>query len=241
MDAGGPPKDIPLEKRIIFALDLKSPDNAQDWVHRLGSRIGFFKVGLELFLAGGFSIVDWIIDQGHEVMLDLKFFDVPRTVYSAVRQTADKNVSLITVHGNDAILEAAVKAGGPERILAVTALTSLDQGDLSSLGFSCTPEELVLSRAKRALQIGCKGVVSSGLEAPGIRASLGERLFIVAPGVRPISNTETDDQKRTVDPGLAFRNGCDHIVVGRPIRNSSAPLDTVARMQETIRDVLQGN
>lgn len=239
LNPGGRLKDIPLEKRIIFALDLNSPQKARLWVENLGSRIRFFKVGLELFLAGGFETVDWIIDQGNEVMLDLKFFDVPRTVYSAVSQTIDKRVSLITVHGNDSILEAAVKAGGADRILSVTALTSLDQGDLSSLGFACSPEELVLSRAKRALQIGCKGVVSSGLEVRAIRDMLGDKLCIVAPGVRPISNTEPDDQKRTVDPGQAFRDGCDHIVVGRPIRNSPNPLKTVIQMQRAIQEVFQ--
>lgn len=233
-----PGKEIALTKRIIFALDLNSSQQAKEWVTRLEGRIGFFKVGLELFLAAGFEIVDWIIKKGHEVMLDLKFFDVPQTVFSAVSQTTDKGVSAVTVHGNDFMLEAAVKAGGPERILAVTALTSLDQNDLRSLGFACTPEQLVLSRAKRALEIGCKGVVSSGLEAPKIREFLGEKLFIVTPGVRPVSNDSIDDQKRTVDVGQAFRNGCDQIVVGRPIRSSPDPLKTVVRMQETIQQVL---
>ncbi len=229
---------IALEKRIIFALDLNAPDTAKAWVKQLESRIGFYKVGLELFLAGGIPIVEWIIKQGHEVMLDLKFFDVPRTVAAAVRQTLHSGVSFITVHGNDAMLEAAVEAGGRDRILAVTALTSLDQGDLTSLGFSCSPEALVLSRAERALAIGCKGVVASGLEAPLLRNRLGPALCIVTPGIRPISNTELDDQKRIIDPGRAIRQGADHIVVGRPLRRARDPLALAAQMQEAVQEAL---
>lgn len=218
---------------------MNTSEQAKLWIGRLESRIGFYKVGLELFLNGGFSIVNWIIEQGHEVMLDLKFFDVPQTVASAVRQSSNSGVSLITVHGNDAMLEAAVRAGGANTILAVTVLTSLDQGDLKSLGFACTPEELVVSRAQRALDLGCRGVVSSGLELPRIRKRLGQPLLVVVPGVRPISNSVADDQKRTVDPQQAIIQGADHIVLGRPIRQAGDPLGLVEQMQEQIQQGLQ--
>ena len=234
-------RTIDLDKRIIFALDLDSPDSAKAWVKHLESRIGFYKVGLELFLAGGFPLVDWILQRGHEVMLDLKFFDVPQTVAAAVRQALRSAVTFITVHGNDAMLEAAVQAGGRDRILAVTALTSLDQGDLTSLGFSCSLEALVASRAERAQAIGCAGVVASGLEAPLLRERLGSSLCIVTPGVRPLSNTEKDDQKRTIDPAGAIRQGADHIVVGRPLRQAGDPLALAAQMQKAIHEVLSGN
>ena len=230
---------IDLNKRIIFALDLDAADTARAWVKRLESRIGFYKVGLELFLAGGFPLVDWILQRGHEVMLDLKFFDVPQTVAAAVRQCLRFEVSFITVHGNDAMLEAAVGAGGRDRILAVTALTSLDQGDLASLGFACSLEALVTSRAERALAMGCRGVVASGREAPLLRERLGSSLCIVTPGVRPISNTEHDDQKRIVDPATAIRQGADHIVVGRPLRRAVDPLAAAAQMQKAIQEVLE--
>jgi orotidine-5'-phosphate decarboxylase len=164
-------------------------------------------------------------------MLDLKFFDVPQTVSRAVRQVARSGAALVTVHGNDAMLQAAVEAAGQTRILAVTALTSLDQSDLDDLGFACRPDELVLSRARRALDLGCAGVVSSGMEARSLRQELGDRLLIVTPGVRPVENRAVDDQKRTVSVYQAFANGADHVVVGRPIRQAEDPLALIRSMQ----------
>ena len=227
-------KDIALDKRIIFALDVDSPEVAKDWVQRLLPRIRFFKVGLELFLAGGWDLVHWIQDQEAEVMLDLKFFDVPQTVRKAVEQVQKHNVSLITVHGNDSMLQAACTVEGPARVLAVTALTSLDAVDLRDLGFSCSAQDLVLSRARRALELGCAGVVTSGLETPALREHIGNRLLVVVPGVRPVENTPVDDQKRTVSAGQAILNGADYLVIGRPIREAPDPLDTVRRLQEEI-------
>jgi orotidine-5'-phosphate decarboxylase len=228
------PKDIALDKRIIFALDLEAPQLARDWVSTLLPRIRFFKVGLELFLAGGWELVHWIQDQDAEVMLDLKFFDVPQTVHKAVQQAQKHQVSLLTVHGNDAMLQAACAAKGPARILAVTALTSLDAADLSDLGFTCSAQDLVLSRARRALDLGCAGVVSSGLEVQALRESLGHRLLVVVPGVRPVQNRPVDDQKRTVSAGQAIASGADHVVIGRPIRQADDPLGTVGELQDEI-------
>lgn len=221
-------KDIPLEDRLIFALDMPSRHDAKNWVERLKDQVKFYKVGLQLFLDGGFDIVDWIIDKDLKVFLDLKFFDVPETVKNAVMQLRDRGVSFTTVHGNDRMLKAAAEHKGSVRILAVTALTSLDQGDLEDLGFSCSVEELVLSRARRALQHGCDGVISSGLEAPRLRAELGDRFLIVSPGIRPVQNV--DDQKRTVDACQAFKNGADYIVVGRPIQKAANPEEAVAEL-----------
>ena len=232
-------KDIPLNKRIIFALDVPTPAEARAWVETLEGQIKFFKVGLQLFLGGGFPMVDWIVKRGLAVMLDLKFFDVPQTVSSAVRQLHDRGITYTTVHGNDSMLKAAAEAKGEVKILAVTVLTSLDQGDLTDLGFKCSPEELVLSRARRALQLGCDGVVASGLEAPKIRGGLGSDFFIVVPGVRPVQN-RPDDQKRIVDVRSAFLNGADHIVVGRPIRQAPEPGLLIREMQQQIVEALQG-
>ncbi len=234
-----PPKSIHLDKRIIFALDVASPDEAKEWVKKLEGRVRFYKVGLQLFLAGGFGIVDWIVSRGIEVMLDLKFFDVPQTVASAVSQLKDRGISLTTVHGNDEILKAAVGAAGNDvKVLAVTVLTSLDEADIRDLGFQCSPEALVLSRARRALEIGCAGVVSSGLEAPRLRHELGDRFLVVVPGVRPVANRE-DDQKRVVDVRNAFLNGADYIVVGRPIRQAPDPGEVVTRMMQDIAAALR--
>ena len=230
-------KPIDLDKRIIFALDLASPDEAKKWVERLEDQVKFYKVGLELFLAGGFPIIEWIIKRDLEVMVDLKFFDVPETVGRAVSQLHDRGATFATVHGNDGILRAAVQNKKDTQILAVTVLTSLDQGDIKELGFDCSVEDLVLSRAKRAVAMGCDGVVSSGLEAPKLRAHLGDGFLVVVPGVRPVFNRE-DDQKRVVDVRTAFENGADHIVVGRPIRQAENPLAVVEKMKTDIAKVL---
>jgi len=230
-------KPVDLNKRIIFALDVDSSEEAKKWVEKLESQVKFFKVGLELFLAGWFPMIEWIIKRDLEVMVDLKFFDVPETVGRAVRQIRDCGATFATVHGNDGILRAAVKNKKDTQILAVTVLTSLDQGDIRELGFDCSVEDLVLSRAKRAVAMGCDGVVSSGLEAPKLRAHLGDGFLVVVPGVRPVENRE-DDQKRVVDVRTAFENGADHIVVGRPIRQAEDPLAVVEKMKTDIGKVL---
>ncbi|MDY6987396.1 MAG: orotidine-5'-phosphate decarboxylase [Thermodesulfobacteriota bacterium] len=230
-------KPIDIDKRIIFALDVASPDEAKKWVERLEDQVKFYKVGLELFLAGWFPMIEWIIKRDLEVMVDLKFFDVPETVGRAVRQIRDCGATFATVHGNDGILKAAAQNKGNTQVLAVTVLTSLDQGDIRDLGFDCSVEQLVLSRAKRALAVGCDGVVSSGLEAPKLRAHLGDSFLVVVPGVRPVENRQ-DDQKRVVDVGTAFENGADHIVVGRPIRQAEDPVAVVKKMKTDIAKVL---
>jgi orotidine-5'-phosphate decarboxylase len=193
-------------------------------------------VGIQLFLVGWFDIIKWISDRGLNVFVDLKFFDVPETVGLAVKELTGRGVSFATVHGNDAILKAAVEAAQGLHILAVTVLTSLDDADIRDLGFKCSVQDLVLSRARRALEIGCSGVISSGLEAPMLRKELGNNFLVVAPGIRPVKNV--DDQKRTVDVRQAFENGADYVVVGRPIRDASDPVAVIRTMQAQIQSVL---
>lgn len=211
-------KSISPQDRLIFALDVPSAEHARALVEELGDSITFYKLGLELCMAGGyFELVEWLIAKGKKVFVDLKFFDVPQTVASAVKQISRYGATFATVHGNDAILKAAAAEKGELKILAVTALTSLDQGDIDDLGFKADVKELVLSRARRALESGCDGVISSGIEAPALRKNIDEKLIVITPGIRPVKNT--DDQKRTVDVEEAFLNGADYIVVGRPIRD----------------------
>ncbi|MDY0041466.1 MAG: orotidine-5'-phosphate decarboxylase [Desulforhabdus sp.] len=233
-------KDIPLNERIIFALDVDSPDLAQEWVKRLESHVKFYKVGLQLFLAGWFPIVDWITGRGHKVMVDLKFFDIPETVALSVRQLRDRNVTFTTVHGNDPIIRAAVREKGALKILAVTVLTSFGEDDMREMGFTGKVEDLVLLRARRALQLGCDGVVSSGLEAKRLRDDLGQNLLIVTPGIRPGRNIEIqeDDQKRIMTAQKAIVNGADFIVVGRPIAQAKDPIAVVESMQSEMEKSL---
>jgi orotidine-5'-phosphate decarboxylase len=232
-------KPIVAADRLIVALDVPEAAVAKAFVTQLGDAVSFYKIGLELFMAGGyFELLDWLVKNGKKVFVDLKFFDVPETVRSAVRALAGSGATFATVHGNQAIMEAAVRDKGDHlKILAVTVLTSLDRGDLDDLGFTCDVEKLVLSRARRALEAGVDGIVSSGLEAPMIRNELGQKLLVVTPGIRPVENKPADDQKRTVDVAQAFRNGADYIVIGRPIRQAPDPRVAALAVQRTIAQV----
>jgi len=232
---------IPRRSRLIVALDVPTAAEARALVERIGDAAVFYKIGLELAMAGGyFELLEWLVKRGNQVFVDLKFFDIPETVGRAVAALRGRGVTFATVHGNQAMMEAAGKAKGEMRILAVTALTSLDRGDLDDLGFSCDVERLVLSRARRALEAGCDGVISSGLEAPRLKAEFSDKLLVVTPGIRPVENRpETDmaqkqDQKRTVDVALAFANGADYIVVGRPVRDAPDPRAAAEAIQGTI-------
>ena len=236
----GPVKtEIPVRERLIFALDVPELDRARRLVDSLGDSVVFYKLGLEFFLSGHyFELAADLRERGKKVFADLKLFDIPATVSAAVRQLARHEVNFCTVHGNDGMLRAAAQAKGDMQILAVTALTSLDQGDLDDLGFQCDARTLVLSRARRALAVGCDGVVSSGLEVSALRESVDHALITVCPGIRPIFNDEAptvDDQQRIMTPGQAIAAGADYLVVGRPIRDAADPRAAAEAVQEEIR------
>ncbi|MEM6818292.1 MAG: orotidine-5'-phosphate decarboxylase [Pseudomonadota bacterium] len=215
---------IPPEERLIFALDVPDAEQAKALVETLGDSVRFYKIGLELAMREGyFELLDWLLARNKQVFLDVKLFDVPATVAAAVRNLAERGATFCTVHGNQAVMEAAAEAKGELKILAVTVLTSLDRGDMDDLGFDCDVGDLVISRARRALEAGCDGVISSGLEVPRLRAEVDDRLLVVTPGIRPVENRPADDQKRVVSVPQAFANGADYIVVGRPIRNAPDP------------------
>lgn len=229
--------------RLIFALDVADLQEARALVNTLGDSVQFYKLGLEFFLSGHyFELLHELKGSGKKIFADLKLFDIPATVSAAVRQLAGHGVDFCTVHGNDRMLSAAVDAGGDQMgILAVTALTSLDQGDLDDLGFQCDAEQLVLSRARRALQLGCAGVVSSGLEVPRLRAEVDAALITVCPGIRPIVNdrqSDLGDQQRVLTPARAIRNGADFLVVGRPIRTADNPAAAAEAIQAEIAATL---
>ena len=227
---------IPLKERIIVALDVETSVQARDIVKKCESHVAFFKVGLQLFMASWFETVDWLVDRGHKVMLDLKFFDIPETVKLAVEQVNSRGVSFATIHGNDPIIRAAVSARGDMQLLAVTVLTSFGEEDMRAMGMTKSIADLVYFRAKRALELGCDGVVSSGLEAEKMRRDLGEKLLIVTPGIRPGANVrdDSDDQKRIVTAGMAIKNGASHVVVGRPITRAVDPIRVIEQMQQEI-------
>lgn len=232
------PKPIPSRDRLIFAMDVADAAEARQTVEQLGDSVTFYKIGLELFMAGGyFELLDWMVARDKRLFVDLKFFDIPATVAAAVKRLNGRGVTFTTVHGNQAIMEAAAAAKEDVKVLAVTVLTSLDRGDLDDLGFQCDVQQLVLSRAKRALATGVDGVVSSGMEAEMLRNHLDHKLLVVTPGIRPVDNRPSDDQKRVLTPTAAFQAGADYIVVGRPIRDAADPRAAAERIQAEIAAV----
>ena len=225
--------EIPASDRLIVALDVPTVSAAKELVTVLDDTVVFYKVGLELFMSGdAFELVTWLRERDKKVFVDLKFFDVPATVGRAVSQLNGLGITFATIHGNDAIMQAAAAAAEDVDILAVTVLTSLDRGDLSDLGFNCDVSALVVSRARRAVAHGCAGVVASGQEAALLRHELGNTLLVVVPGIRPVDNQ--DDQKRTVSAEQALRDGADYLVVGRPIRDANDPKAAAVQIQEEI-------
>ena len=221
--------------RLIFALDVPEANQAKQLVNELGASVSFYKIGMELMMTGDyFDLLDWLVEKDKNVFVDLKLFDVPATVSKAVKRLSKRGAYFTTVHGNQSMMEAAAAEKGDLKVLAVTALTSLDQGDLNDMGFTCDVQELVISRAKRALSSGCDGIVASGLELEHIRNEVDQKLVIVTPGIRPVLNRPTDDQKRVVTVEQAFQWGADHIVVGRPIKNATSPREAAELIQETI-------
>jgi orotidine-5'-phosphate decarboxylase len=217
-------------------MDVPSCDRARALAEELGDAITFYKIGLELMMSGEyFELLEWLLARDKKVFCDLKFFDIPATVGSAVRQLKDRGATFVTVHGNRSIMEAAAENKGDTlKVLGVTVLTSLDRGDLDDLGFDCDVGALVLSRARQALESGCDGVISSGLEVPKLREFIDEKLLVISPGIRPVDNKPVGDQKRVVTIETAFSNGADHIVVGRPIRDAESPRAAAEAMQMAI-------
>jgi orotidine-5'-phosphate decarboxylase len=226
---------IARAERLIVALDVPSASEAKALVEKLGDAVRFYKVGLELFSADGyFELIEWLAARGNKVFADLKLYDIPETVSRAVANLRQSGATFLTVHGHRSVMQAAAREKGALKILAVTVLTSFDQRDLDEMGATKTIEQLVLLRARGALETGCDGVIASGHEAAKLKAEFGTKLLVVTPGIRPVENKPADDQKRTVDVAQAFRNGADYIVVGRPIRSATDPRAAALAIQQTI-------
>ncbi len=210
-------KNINVEDRLIFALDVPEVDQAKDIVTELDDSVNFYKIGMEMLMTGRyFELLNWLTKKDKKVFVDLKFFDVPETVGRTIARLSDYGATFATIHGNQALMEKAAENKNDLKILAVTALTSLDRGDLDDLGFDCDVKELVISRARRAFKAGCDGIVSSGLEVPYIRKYL--------------------DNKHVA---TAFKSGSDYIVVGRPIKNAENRYQAAIDIQKIIRSVFE--
>ena len=221
------PAQHPPQKRLIVALDVPTAAEALALADTLAPQVGFFKVGLQLFLEAGFAVCDALAKRGHKVMLDLKFHDIPQTVALATAQLASHDIALATVHGYPQVVAAAAKAKGRTKILAVTVLTSLGQEELAQSGFAGTLADLVRLRAETSLAAGADGIVCSPLETALVRKALGPKAIIATPGIRPLDSAR-DDQTRTATPHAAINAGADYIIVGRPITKAASPV-TAAR------------
>lgn len=232
---------IAAQDRLITALDVPTAADARALVATLGDAVSFYKIGLELLMAPGFfELLAALKTEQKKVFVDLKFFDIPETVARAVRNLSERGADFCTIHGNQSIMEAAASAkSGHTKVLAVTALTSLDQGDLDDMGFACDVADLVLSRARRALAAGCDGVVSSGLEVEKLRLEAPRELICVTPGIRPVENRVEADQKRVMTPAAAIRAGADYLVIGRPIRDAADPRAMALQIQAEIAQALE--
>jgi len=206
-------------------------------VARLDQRVNFFKVGLSLQLAPGVEgLIQSLLDSGRKLFLDYKYYDIPETLTKAVCQAAHRGVTFLTVHGSSSLIKAAVRGRGESgmKLFTVTVLTSWDKSDLLEMGYSShNVEQLVLFRAKMALEAGCDGVIASGQEAKAIK-TLSNKLLVITPGIRPDGSSE-DDQKRRTTPRDAILAGADYLVIGRPITGAPDP----ASATEKILDEMQ--
>jgi orotidine-5'-phosphate decarboxylase len=224
---------IPRAERLIVALDVPSAREARALVEKLGDAVRFYKIGLELFSADGyFELLAWLTGRGNKVFADLKLYDIPETVRRAVANVGKSGATFLTVHGHRSVMEAAAREKGAMKILAVTVLTSFEQKDFAEFETKKTVQDLVLSRARGAVESGCDGVISSPHEAAALKKEFGGRLLVVTPGIRPVE--KQDDQKRTTDVAQAFKNGADYIVVGRPVRDAADPRVAAEAIQDII-------
>ena len=216
---------------IIVALDVESADEARALVRRLGPHVPFYKVGMELYAAEGIAFVRELVDQGLDVFLDLKFYDIPETVRRAVAQVARAGVRFLTVHAVPSVMRAAVEGKGDSslRLLGVTVLTSFGREDLVEMGYTCEVSELVATRTRQTMDAGVDGVVSSPLEVVAVRRITGPRAILVTPGVRS-TGSAAGDQKRVATPAEAMRNGADYLVIGRQITRAPNPAAEARRV-----------
>ena len=230
-----------MDNRLILALDYAHPDVAREMVEKLGSSIGFYKVGQIMLANGGLEFCKELKDKfGKNVFLDLKLFDISNTVEKSVRALAEYQFDLLTVHGDPYVVEAAVKGRGDSstKILAVTILTSLDRTDLDrALYQKGELEDLVRKRAEIAFEAGADGVVSSPQEVKLIRSlKCGKLKLIITPGIRP-PNSVKNDQKRTQSPREAILNGSNYLVIGRAITQSPDPLACIDEINDSLSDL----
>jgi orotidine-5'-phosphate decarboxylase len=233
-----PTSDIASKDRLIVALDLASVDAAEAMVARLGDSVTFYKIGYQLSFAGGLPLVRKLADKGKKVFLDLKLHDIGNTVARGVESIARLGATFLTVHAYPQTMKAAAEARGGTnlKLLAVTVLTSYDDGDLHAAGYRLGVSDLVEARAQQAQVLGIDGLVCSPEEAGAVRKVVGHQMNLVTPGIRP-AGSATGDQKRIMTPARAIAAGADYLVVGRPIVEAADPKAVADAIQAEIAPV----
>jgi len=224
-----PRKMATAREKLIVALDFATPREAEALVTGLGDTVSFYKIGLELAYGGGLPFAQDLIRDGKQVFLDLKLHDIPATVSRACAQVAGSGARFLTVHAFPQTMTAAkfAAAGSSLRILGVTVLTSCDDRDLADAGYAYGVRDLVSRRAAQACEAGIDGLILSAEEASVIRASVGNKMILVTPGIRQEGSTAAD-QKRTTTPAAAIAAGADYLVVGRPVTQAKNPREAAA-------------
>jgi orotidine-5'-phosphate decarboxylase len=232
------PAKIAPRDRLIVALDLSSVEAAEAMVGKLGDAVTFYKIGYQLAYAGGLPLVSRLAGSGKKVFLDLKMHDIGNTIARGVESVARLGATFLTVHAYPQTMKAAVEARGPNlKILAVTVLTSYDDGDLHAAGYRLNVSDLVEARAQQAQVLGVDGIVCSAEEAAHVRKIVGHQVHLVTPGIRP-AGAATGDQKRIMTPGRAIAAGADYLVVGRPIVEAADPKAAAEAIHEEIKQSL---
>ena len=213
-----------MKQHIALALDVPNAAEALALVEATRESVGVYKVGMQLFYAEGPELVRQIKALGCQVFLDLKLHDIPNTVVSALRSLRPLGVDYVTLHagGGPAMLRAAAAEAGEMRLLAVTVLTSMDEGQLRATGVDDAPAAQVARLARMAAESGVPGLVCSPQEAAMLRAELGDGAFLVCPGIRP-AGADVGDQVRIATPAQAIADGANLLVIGRPIRTAADP------------------
>jgi orotidine-5'-phosphate decarboxylase len=233
------PFDIAPRDRLIVALDLPSVTKAEAMIARLGDSVTFYKIGYQLAFAGGLPLVRQLADAGKKVFVDLKLHDIGNTVARGVESVAKLGATFLTVHAYPQTMKAAVeaRAGSSLKILAVTVLTSYDDGDLHAAGYRLGVSDLVEARAQQAQVLGVDGLVCSPEEAASLHKIVGHQMSLVTPGIRP-AGSATGDQKRIMTPGRAIAAGADYVVLGRPITEAADPKAAADAIQVEIARAL---
>src|SRR5260370_39714936 len=233
------PSKIAPRDRLIVALDLAEVTAAAAMIGRLGDSVTFYKIGYQLAYAGGLRLVGQLADAGKKVFIDLKLHDIGNTVARGVESIAKSGASCRPVHAYPKTMKAAVeaRAGSGLKILAVTVLTSYDDGDLHAAGYRFGVSDLVEARAQQAQVLGVDGLVCSPEEAASLRKIVGHQMVLVTPGIRP-AGSATGDQKRIMPPGLAIAAGADYLVVARPVIEAADPRGAADASQAGIAQAL---